>query len=142
VFPLVHFLNGTIWIILLAYVSRYLPTGYGVVSPALLQITPDLDRAARVMGASWWTTVTRILLRLLTPSLLAGYAMLFVAFLKEYSTAVFLFGPGTEVLGTSMLKYWTNGDIGPMAALSTVQIALTVAFIAAAQRLLGVRLVR
>lgn len=101
-----------------------------------------MGNGSALMGASWWTTVTRVLLQLLSPSLLAGYALLFVAFLKEYSTAVFLFAPGTEVLGTSMLKYWTNGDIGPMAALSAIQIALTVAFIAIAQKLMGVRLVR
>jgi iron(III) transport system permease protein len=140
--PFVHHLGGTIWIIMLAYIARYLPTGYGVVSPALLQIGPDLDRAARVMGASWWTAVTRVLLRLLSPSMLAAYALLFVAFLKEYSTAVFLFGPGTEVLGTSMLRYWANGDIGPMAALSAVQLTITVVFIAFAQFVFGVRLTR
>lgn len=142
ILPFASVLSGTIWIIMLAYLSRYMPTGYGVVSPALLQISPELDRASRVMGGTWWTTCWHILLRLLSPVMLACYAMLFVAFLKEYSTAVFLFAPGTEVLGTSMLKYWTNGDIGPMAALSAIQIALTVVFITLAQLLAGIRLVR
>jgi iron(III) transport system permease protein len=135
-------LNGTIWIIGLAYLSRYLPTGFGVLSPALAQIGPDLDRAARVMGATWWQATTGIILHLLRPAMLGAYALIFVAFLKEYSTAVFLFGPGTEVLGTSMLRYWVNGDIGPMAALSAVQIGLTVFFIALAQGVFGVRLVK
>jgi len=135
-------LNGTIWIIGLAYLSRYLPTGFGVLSPALAQIGPDLDRAARVMGASWWQAVTGIILHLLRPAMVGAYALIFVAFLKEYSTAVFLFGPGTEVLGTSMLRYWVNGDIGPMAALSAVQIALTVLFLTLAQGVFGVRLVK
>ena len=140
--PFSQYLAGTIWIIMFAYLSRYLPTGYGVISPALMQIGPDLDRAARVMGASWWTTCRTILLRLLSPAMLAAYSLLFVAFLKEYSTAVFLFAPGTEVLGTAMLRYWANGDIGPMAALSAIQVALTVVFVAIAQLLAGVRLVR
>lgn len=135
-------LNGTIWIIGLAYLSRYLPTGFGVLSPALAQIGPDLDRAARVMGATWWQAVTKIILHLLRPAMLGAYALIFVAFLKEYSTAVFLFGPGTEVLGTSMLRYWVNGDIGPMAALSAIQIALTVLFLALVQGVFGVRLVK
>lgn len=142
VVPFASLISGTIWIIMLAYLSRYVPTGYGVVSPALLQISPELDRAARVMGATWWITCRWILLHLLSPVMLACYAMLFVAFLKEYSTAVFLFAPGTEVLGTSMLRYWANGDIGPMAALSAIQIALTVLFIAVAQLLTGVKLTR
>jgi iron(III) transport system permease protein len=142
VLPFSQYLAGTIWIIMIAYLSRYLPTGYGVISPALLQIGPDLDRAARVMGASWWTTCRTILLRLLSPAMLAAYSLLFVAFLKEYSTAVFLFAPGTEVLGTAMLRYWANGDIGPMAALSAVQVGLTVAFLAVAQLAAGIKLVR
>lgn len=135
-------LNGTIWIIGLAYLSRYLPTGFGVLTPALAQIGPDLDRAARVMGATWWQAVTGIVLHLLRPAMLGAYALIFVAFLKEYATAVFLFGPGTEVLGTSMLRYWVNGDIGPMAALSAIQIALTVLFLTLAQGIFGVRLVK
>lgn len=142
VVPGLSALNGTILIIALAYVSRYLPTGFGIVSPALAQIGPDIERAARVMGATWWQTVTSILLQLLKPAMLGAYALIFVAFLKEYSTAVFLFGPGTEVLGTSMLRYWVNGDIGPMAALSSVQVLLTVAFIAIMQGLFRVRLVK
>ncbi|MFK8253040.1 ABC transporter permease [Ancylobacter terrae] len=140
--PAIQHLAGTIWIIGLAYLARYIPTGYGAMSPALLQIGPDLDRSARVMGASWWQSCRAVILPLLRPAMLASYCLLFIAFLKEYATAVFLFAPGTEVLGTAMLRYWANGDIGPMAALSAIQIAITLVFLALAHRIPGVSLVR
>lgn len=135
-------LNGTVIIICLAYIGHYIPTGFGIMVPALTQIGPDLDRAGRTMGASWWQTMQQIIMPLMKPAMVGAYALVFIAFLKEYSTAVFLFGPGTEVLGTAMLRYWVNGDIGPMAALSAVQIVITVLFIALAQGLLRVRLVK
>lgn len=70
--PGLSVLNGTVWIIGLAYLSRYLSTGFGVMAPALAQIGPDLDRAARVMGATWWQTMTGIVLQLLRPAMLGA----------------------------------------------------------------------
>ncbi len=66
-------------------------------------------------------------------------------------TAVFLFAPGSEVIGTTMLQFWQNGDNGPVAALATIQVGLTFLFVSeqvgltflfvyVARRLLGVRI--
>lgn len=138
--PPMGWLRNSIWILILAYTMRYIPTGFGAISPMLLQIGPDLDRSARTMGADWWTTCRTILLRLLKPAMFTSFALLFVHFFKEYSTAVFLFAPGSEVLGTTMLVFWTQGQMGHVAALASIQIVLTVVFIYAAQKLMKVKL--
>src|SRR3546814_6628513 len=78
--PPMGLLRNSIWIILLAYIMRYIPTGFGAISPMLLQIGPDLDRSARTMGADWWTTCHAILLKLLKPAMFTCFALLFVPF--------------------------------------------------------------
>ena len=137
--PQVGWLRNTIWILIIAYVARALPIGVGAISPSLMQIAPDLDRAARVSGATWWQTSQRILLGLVTPALFSSFVLLFISFTKEYTTAIFLIAPGSEVLGVSILQAWAQGDIAKAAALATIQIILLLVFLFIARRLLGVR---
>jgi iron(III) transport system permease protein len=139
-FPPLNWLQNTIWVLIIAYAMRYIPTGFGAIAPALMQVGPDLDRSARVMGADWWTSIHAVILKLLKPSLFTCFALLFIHFSKEYSTAIFLFGPGSEVIGTRLLQYWVQGELGQVAALSMVQILVTVIFIFAARRLFGVKI--
>jgi iron(III) transport system permease protein len=138
--PPLGWLRNTIWIIIIAYMMRYIPTGFGALSPALLQVGPDLDRSARVMGADWWTATHAVILRLMKPAVFTCFALLFIHFFKEYSTAIFLFAPGSEVIGTTLLQFWVQGEMGRVAALSTVQIAMTVIFIYAVRRILGIKI--
>ena len=139
VFPFFGALHNTIAILVLAFTMRYLPTGLGAVSPALLQISPELDRAARVSGADWWTTSWAVLMRLLKPALFSAFAVLFISFFKDYATAVFLFAPGSEVIGTTLLSFWIQGDAGPVAALALVQVLLTFVFVYGVRVAFGVR---
>jgi iron(III) transport system permease protein len=139
VFPFLGVLHNTIVILVLAFTMRYLPTGLGAVSPALLQVSPELDRAARVAGADWWTTSWAVPLRLLKPALFSVFAVLFICFFKDYATAVFLFAPGSEVIGTTLLTFWIQGDTGPVAALAMAQVLLTFVFVYGVRIAFGVR---
>ncbi|WGF88056.1 ABC transporter permease [Marinivivus vitaminiproducens] len=139
-FPPLGWLRNTIWLLMIAYIMRYLPTGFGAISPALAQLGADLDRSARTVGADWWRTSRSIVLPLLSPALFSCFALLFIHFLKEYVTAVFLFAPGSEVIGTTMLQFWINGDNGPVSALASIQILITVVFVYTARKLLGVKI--
>jgi iron(III) transport system permease protein len=138
--PAVGWLRNSIWIIILAYVARALPTGLGAISPALTKISPDLDRAVRVAGGDWWTSMRVAVFKLMTPALFASFALMFIAFTKEYSTAIFLVAPGSEVLGVSILQAWNQGAAGMASALATVQMALLVVFLIVAQKVLKVKI--
>lgn len=139
-FPPLGWMRNTIWLLIIAYIMRYLPTGFGAISPALAQLGADLDRSARTVGADWWRTSISIVLPLLKPALFSCFALLFIHFLKEYVTAVFLYAPGSEVIGTTMLQFWANGDNGPVSALATIQILITVVFVYTARKILGVKI--
>ncbi|MBZ4691146.1 MAG: iron ABC transporter permease [Cereibacter changlensis] len=133
-------IRGTIFVLILAFVVRYIPVGFGAIAPALAQIGEELDRGARISGADWWTTVTRIILPILKPALFSCYALLFIHFFKEYVTAAFLYQPGSEIIGTTMLQLVAQGDNGPVSALATIQVIITALFVFLARRLLGAKI--
>ena len=133
-------LRNTVWILIAAFTMHYIPVGLGAIAPMLMQVSADLDSAARVQGADWWTASRRILLPLLRPALVACFTILFISFFKEYTTAIFLFAPGSEVIGTTLLQAWTQGEVGVVAALATIQVAVIAACVALARAVFGVRL--
>ncbi|MCO5073733.1 MAG: iron ABC transporter permease [Rhizobiaceae bacterium] len=138
--PGLGIIAGTLWILGLAYIIRYLPAGYGIVAPALLQVTQDFDRAARVAGASWAMTMRRIVAPVVKPAFLACYTLMMILFLKEYAAAIFLFRPGNEVISMTMLTAWIPGYTGIVSSLAVIQIAITAILILIATRLFGVKL--
>lgn len=137
-FPAIGWLRETVLILIVALIMRAIPSGFGAIAPSLIQISPDLDRAVRVAGGDWWTATSAVTFRVLKPALFACFVLMFIAFFKDYATAVFLVNPGNDVIGTSILHYLAEGQTGTVAALGTIQILLTVLFIAIAQRALRV----
>lgn len=132
-------LRNTVFALGAAFIMRYIPYGFSLISPVLTRISPELDNASRVAGEGWTGTVRRILLPLLRPALFTGWIFLFITFLKEYSSALFLFARGSEVIGTTMLELWRQGDMGPVSALAVLQVGLIVTVLAVARWGFGVR---
>jgi len=138
-FPFMNPLYGTVWILILAFTMRTIPTAFGAISPMLMQIAKDLDQSSRTVGADWWTTTRVVILPLLKPAVFGAYVLLFLSFLKEYASAAFLFAPGSEIIGTTMLSFWGNGNTGAVAALAVIQISITIIFVTLARKILGVK---
>lgn len=138
--PGLSLLSGTIWALLIAYLIRFISSGYGIVSPALFQITTDFDRAAQSVGAGWTTTMRRIVVPLTRPALISCFILLMILMIKEYASAIFLMKSGSEVIGSAMLSLWIDGQTGPVAALAVLQIGITAVLILAATRIFGVKL--
>jgi iron(III) transport system permease protein len=114
---------NTIWILLIAYVTMYLPYGMRFISSGLTQIHKELEESAEVSGARVRQVFVRILLPLLLPVLLAAWIYIFVLAVRELSASVFLVGPGTHVLGTISLTMWEEGgSYGAVSALGVIQI--------------------
>lgn len=117
-------LRNTIFALAAAFIMRYIPYGFSIISPTLTRISRELDNAARVCGDGWTGTMRRVLLPILGPALFTGWVLLFITFLKEYSSAVFLFASGSEVIGTTMLALWRQGDMGPVSVLAAIQVIM------------------
>lgn len=121
--------QGTVVALVIGFGLRALPTGFGSIAPSVMQIGQELDNAARVSGADWVRTFTWVLGRLLTPAFAGAMILTFVTMLKEYSPAIFLASADSNIIGTTMLELWVQGNTGSVAALATIQIAITAAFV-------------
>jgi iron(III) transport system permease protein len=121
-----EFLRNGLIILVVAFSIRHFPTGFGALSPAFRQVGEELDRAARVSGAGRWTALRDITLPLTKSALVACFMLYFINFLKEYSSAAFLFGPGSEVIGTTMLQLNFSGYLGTLAALAVIELVIIV----------------
>jgi iron(III) transport system permease protein len=125
-------LQGSLAALIIAFGLRALPSAFGSVAPSIMQIGAELDNAARVSGADWLMTFFRVLRVLITPAFAGALVLTFVIMLKEYSPAVFLSSADSNILGTTMLELWAQGRTGSVAALATIQIAITATFVALA----------
>ena len=133
---------NTIWILLVAYVTLYLPYGMRFASSGIVQIHRELEEMAAVSGAGMGQIFSRIMLPLLAPVLLAGWIYIFVLAVRELGASIFLVGPGTHVLGTISLTMWEEGSsYGAVAALGILQIVPLIAIVMAL-RLLELRVQR
>ncbi|WP_417555709.1 ABC transporter permease [Microbacterium sp.] len=131
-----NLVQGTLFAIIIAFGLRALPTAFGSISPALMQIAGELDNAGRVVGADWVGVFMRILRKLLVPAFAGAMLLVFVTMLKEYSAALFLSSASTNVIGTTMLELWVQGNSGSVAALATIQIAITAVVVGLANLLM------
>ena len=129
-------IQGTLAAVIIAFGLRALPTAFGSISPALMQIATELDNAGRVIGADWVGVFARILRKLLVPAFAGAMLLVFVTMLKEYSAALFLSSANSNVIGTTMLELWVQGNTGSVAALATIQIAITAVVVGLANLLM------
>ena len=130
-------LYSTLWIMLVGYITRYMPYGQRMVSSMLLSLSADLDQSSRTSGASWLTTVRRISLPLLRAGILAGWLLLFVIFLREFPISVLLYKGGLEVLSVAVWYFVEHESAVRTAAVAMVQVALVLAAVLVFRRLAG-----
>ncbi len=133
---------ATIWILLIAYVTRFLPYGLRAMTSTMVQVHRELEESSRVCGGGVLTTFRRILLPLLRPGFMAGWAILATIFMREFSTSLFLYTPRSEPLGPLFYHLWIDGQHGRMAALGVVVSLTSVVLVAVAGRLARTPLAR
>jgi iron(III) transport system permease protein len=119
-------LYATLWIILIAYIARFLPLATRGISAMLLAIGGELEESARASGASWAQTLRLIMLPLIKPALVAAWLMLFVIFIRELGATILLYAQGTETLSVAMVILGEQ-NFGQVAALAMVQTLVLVA---------------
>jgi iron(III) transport system permease protein len=126
---------GTLWIIFIAYVTRFLPYGMRYNSTSMLQIHKELEESAAMSGASWSMTFRRVVLPLLQPGLLAGFIYVMIVSIRELSSAILLYSPGTEVVSIMIWELWQNGQYVELSALGVMLIIALFCLVTLAQLL-------
>ncbi len=124
---------GTLWIMLVAYVTRFLPYGMRYNSASMLQIHRELEESAAMSGASWSMSFRRVVLPLLKPGLLAGFIYVLIVSIRELASSILLYSPGSEVVSIMIWELWQNGQYVELSALGVMLIVALFALVMLAQ---------
>jgi iron(III) transport system permease protein len=106
----------------LAYVIVWSALGVRLVTSSLLQISQELENVARIHGASLARTIIHIYMPLLKKSILISWLYLFILGIREYSIPVYIATKNTQVIGSTIVLLIGSGDLGIIAALSTITV--------------------
>jgi iron(III) transport system permease protein len=125
-------LYGTLWIIMIAYIVHYLPTGLRNGESLVRSVSRELDESARMSGANWRAAMWRIVVPLVAPGMVSMWLLLFVTYIREVSSSMMLFTFGTETVSIALIQimeYEPYGVSGAFGVLQTVLVLVCVAFI-------------
>jgi iron(III) transport system permease protein len=128
-------LYGTIWILALAFIARFMPDTIKALSTSLLQIHRELEEASWICGKGMLGTIRSIVLPLASPGVIAGMTLLFILAIRELGSSLFLYTSNTMVMAVLLLDYYEGGNVGITSAFSLVQTILIGALIGIAHLL-------
>lgn len=124
-------------LVVLAFVTRFLPIAFTNANAALQSLHPELEEAARIAGGDRWRALVHVVLPVLKNSLFGSWLLVFVIGTRELSTAMFLSGPRTRVISVLTLELSEQGQYESLSAVSIILLAATLAVTLAGFALLG-----
>jgi iron(III) transport system permease protein len=128
VFPIP--LYGTFWVLLIAYLTVFMPLGVRTISSVVLQLDKSLDECGQVCGASWAYRLRTITAPLLRPGRLAAWLLIFVASVRELGASILLMGPDSKVMTPAIVEAWFSSSSELTAAMALIQtVVITVAIL-------------
>ena len=130
-------LYGTLWILLLAYLTIELPAAFQQLSSAYRAVGADLEDASRILGATRLQALRHVTAPLLRTSVIATWCFIFVATIRELSAAIILFTSDTKVVSVLIFDLKESGDLGAIAVLGIMMLLITFAVVIAVNRIPG-----
>jgi iron(III) transport system permease protein len=131
---------GTLWLLLLAYLTVFMPLGVRTIAGVMLQIDKSLEECAQMCGASWAFRVRTVTIPLLVPGLVAAWLLLFIASIRELGASILLMGPHSKVITPSIVESWfgTSSELtAAMALIQTLVVACAMVVLVAVTRRVG-----
>jgi iron(III) transport system permease protein len=128
VFPIPIY--GTLWLLLIAYLTVFLPLGVRTIAGVMLQIDKSLDECAQMCGASWAFRMRTVSIPLLVPGLVAAWLLLFIASVRELGASILLMGPHSKVITPSIVESWFGTASELTATLALIQTLVVAAAVA------------
>jgi iron(III) transport system permease protein len=128
-------LYGTLWILLLAYLTLQLPSAYQQLRAAFHGIHPELEEASRILGATRLQALFHVTAPLLRAGLISTWCFIFIGTMRELSAAIMLFTADTKVVSTVIYDLNEGGDLGQIAVLGITMLIITFVVVSLANRL-------
>ena len=130
-------LYGTLWILLIAFVTLSLPAAYQQMQSAFRSVHPELEDASRILGATRLRALWQITAPLLRTSVIATWCFIFVGVIRELSAAIMLFTSDTKVLSVLIYDLNESGDLAAISVLGLLMLVITFGVVALANSLRG-----
>src|ERR1700761_7558267 len=128
-------LYGTLWILLLAFLTINLPSAYQQLQAAFATIHPELEDASRILGATRLQSLIRITAPLLRTGVIATWCFIFIGVMRELSAAIVLFTSQTKVLSVLIYDLNESGDLAAISVLGIAMLVITFAVVLAVNRI-------
>jgi iron(III) transport system permease protein len=126
---------GTIWVLLLAYLTKFMPYGIRAASASMIQINKELEEASLTAGGTWFQTFRKVVLPLLMPGFTAGWIYISIIALRELSTSILLYSYNSTVLSIMAFDLWEGGQYTYVCALGVLMVLLLIAMAFTARKL-------
>jgi iron(III) transport system permease protein len=126
---------GTIWVLLLAYITKFMPYGIRAASASMIQINKELEEASLTAGGTWFQTFRKIVLPLLMPGFTAGWIYISIIALRELSTSILLYSYNSTVLSIMAFDLWEGGQYTYVCALGVLMVLLLITMAFTARKL-------
>ena len=124
---------GSLSIIGLAYLTRYMPYALRFVSTSMVQIHTELEEAAAVSGGTWWKNLYRIYLPLLRPGLMAGWFWVMVHAYRELTIALMLARSRNRTAAVIIFDLWSNGSFPQLSAFGVLMFVILIVLVSVGQ---------
>src|SRR6185369_3486211 len=133
--PLV--LYGTIWILFVAFLTKEMPIGFSQAESTFKSIHPELEDASRIIGANRFTSLIDVTAPLARSGLIAAWSFIFIGVIRELSASILLFAPKSKVVSVVIFDLKEEGQVGVIAVLGILLLAVSFAVILAVQWFAG-----
>ncbi|AOO84891.1 ABC transporter permease (plasmid) [Bosea vaviloviae] len=117
---------GTVWIIIIGLIGRYISYSVRSITSSLIQIHPELEESARISGFGWGSTMWRVTLPLVLPAIISSWVMVYSIFISELSMVLPLYTTSSRTLSILSFDTWAVGEFSLVASLSLLQLLLGV----------------
>ena len=130
-------LYGTGTILVLAFVTRFLPIAYTSSAAGMRSINPEMEEAVRILGGGRLLAIRKVLAPLLKKNLAGAWILVFIPATRELSSAIFLVGPNTRVISVMLYDLSEEGNLEVLSALGTILLVVTISIAAIGFKIIG-----
>ena len=129
-------LYGTIWILFVAYLTKEMPVGFSQAESTFKSIHTELEDASRIIGANRLRSLKDITAPLAKSGLIAAWCFIFIGVIRELSVSILLFAPSSKVVSVVIFDLKEEGQIGAIAVLGILMLAVSFVIILAVRWIL------
>jgi len=124
-------LYGTIYVLMLAFFVRFSALGMRMNSSLISQQAVELDEQAKICGAAMFSRLRNIIFPNAKSGMMSVWVILFTLFMNELSTSIFLYAADSRVITVTVFELWQTAQFGPLGALATIQVFITLTVVTA-----------